>query len=176
MAASAEAAFAGFCARLQELVAPYRGKIEYGDLREQIDCWEGADGTKTSNVAVVYETPGGSTDQINISFDHATGRFSLIIEDVDGEYLTDSVDEVLAQIRPRILGIPEKRREHLRAEIRRKIDAGEPRTALVGHLNRLLSSEFRGGRVTHLEMRDAMTFAVQYSKDAPVPGRPGATP
>jgi hypothetical protein len=171
MAAAPDATFAEFCSRLRELMAPYRGKVEYGDLREQIDTWESSDGTKTSNVAIVYETPGGSTDQINVSFQHDTGQFSLIADDAEcaGEYLTGSIDHVLEQIRPRIVGVPEKRRNHLRDEIRRKIEAGESRMALVGHLNRLLTSEFKGGRVTHLEMRDAMTFAVQYSKDPPVP-------
>jgi hypothetical protein len=157
--------------------------VEYGDLREQIDTWESSDGVKTSNVAIVYETPGGSTDQINVSFHHDTGLFSLIADEAEadgrrspasplpvaGEYLTASIDDALEQIRPRIVGIPEKRREHLRAEIRRKLEAGESPMSLVGHLNRLLTSEFRGGRVTHLELRDAMTFAVKYSKDPAVP-------
>lgn len=167
MADSADAIFAEFCTRLRERIAPYRGKVEYGDLRAQMDVWESADGTKTSNVALVYETPGGSTDQINVAFDHATAQFSLITDDTLSEFVTSSVDAVLEQIMPRVAGIPEKRRERLRAEIRRKLDAGESRTSLVGHLNRLLTSEFRGGRVTHLELRDAMTFAVQYSKGQP---------
>jgi len=171
MVASADGVFTEFCARLREKIAPYRGQIAYGDLRERIDVWESADGTRTSNVALVYETPGGSTDQINISFAHATGHFSLISDDTMEEFVTSEIDEVLERITPRLARIPEKRREHLRAEIRRKLDAGESRMALVGHLNRLLTSEFRGGRVTHLELRDAMTFAVQYEK-----GRPTAHP
>jgi hypothetical protein len=171
MAAAPDAIFAEFCARLRELMAPYRGKVEYGDLREQIDTWESSDGTKTSNVAIVYETPGGSTDQINVSFHHATSQFSLIADEAEtvGEYLTGSIPDVLEQICPRIVGIPEKRREHLRTEIRRKLEAGESPMSLVGHLNRLLTSEFKGGRVTHLELRDAMTFAVKYSKDPALP-------
>jgi hypothetical protein len=167
MAASADTIFTEFCNRLREQIAPYRGHVEYGDLREQIDVWESADGTRTSNLALVYETPGGSTDQINVSFDHSASHFSLISDDTLEEFVTATIDEVLEQIAPRIARIPEKRREHLRAEIRRKLDAGESRMALVGHLNRLLTSEFRGGRVTHLELRDAMTFAVQYAKDRP---------
>jgi hypothetical protein len=171
MAAAPDATFAEFCSRLREMMTPFRGRVEYGDLREQIDTWESSDGTKTSNVAIVYETPGGSTDQINVSFHHDTGKFSLIADEpeVAGEYLTESIEDALEQIRPRMVGIPEKRREHLRAEIRRKLEAGESPMSLVGHLNRLLTSEFRGGRVTHLELRDAMTFAVKYSKDPAVP-------
>lgn len=171
MAASADTVFNEFCRRMRERIGPFRGQVEYGDLRERIDVWESADGARTSNVALVYETPGGSTDQINISFDHAAGHFSLIVDDTLEEYVTPAIDEVLERITPRIARIPEKRREHLRDEIRRKLDAGESRMALVGHLNRLLTSEFKGGRVTHLELRDAMTFAVQYEK-----GRPAIRP
>jgi hypothetical protein len=155
-----------FETRLRELLLPFARRIEYGNLRSQPSEWQTAEGGKITNVAIVYETPGGSTDQINVSYDHLRGCFTLLDESL-GEVETDSVDTVLDNVRPRIAGIPEKRREHLRSEVRREIDAGMSRMALVGHLNRLLTSEFRGGTITHLELRDAMTFAVSYSKGQP---------
>src|SRR5687768_1784852 len=107
MAASAETIFGEFCSRMRERIGPFRGQVEYGDLRERIDVWESADGTRTSNVALVYETPGGSTDQINISFDHAAAHFSLIADDTLEEFVTGAIDEVLDRIVPRIARIPE---------------------------------------------------------------------
>src|SRR5438874_9725137 len=123
-----------FEARLRELMQPYQHRIEYGNLRSQPSDWETADGRKITNFAIVYETPGGSTDQINVAFDHAHGRFTLLDEAL-GELETEDVGMVIEQIRPRVAGIPEKRREHLRDEVRRQIDAGMSRMALVGHLN-----------------------------------------
>jgi hypothetical protein len=157
-----------FEARLRELLAPYARRIEYGNLRSHSSEWEAPDGTKITNLAIVYETPGGSTDQINVTFDRRRGRFTLL-DEAANEVDTDSVDEVIDHVRPRVTSVPEKRREHLREEVRRQIDAGMSRMSLVGHLNRLLSSELYGGMITHLELRDAMMFAVNYSKGQSTP-------
>lgn len=154
-----------FMAGLRQLIAPYAGKVEYGNLRAQSSDWDTGDGLHITNVAIVYETPGGSTDQINVSLDQGTGRFS-VLDDEGAEYETPSPDEVLSCIAPRIRNIPQKRLSHLRDEIKRQMDTGTPPAGVVGHLNRLMNSELRGGTITHLEMRDAMTFAVQYSKGA----------
>src|SRR5436190_17083762 len=119
-----------FEARLRELMQPYARRIEYGNLRSQPSEWETPDGHKITNFALVYETPGGSTDQINVAYDHAHGYFTLLDETL-GELETDSVETVIEKIRPRVAGIPDKRREHLRGEVRRHIDAGLSRMALV---------------------------------------------
>lgn len=156
-------AFESFCERLRHQMAPFAGLVEYGNLRQDISLWEGPDGQRVTNVALVYETPGGSTDQINISFDHHTGLFSFID---DAEHQTASIDIVLAHVQPRISTIPEKRRESLHEEIRRQIDGGVGRAGLFGHINRLTQSDFKGGTITHQEMKDAMQFAVYYSRVA----------
>lgn len=163
MPVQSEAALDEFMAGLRELIAPYAGKVEYGNLRAQNSDWDTGEGARITNIAIVYETPGGSTDQINVSFNHGTGCFS-VLDDEGAEYETSAPVEVLTCIRPRVLGIPEKRLGHLRDEIRRQMDSGTPPAGVVGHLNRLMNSELRGGTITHLEMRDAMTFAVQYAK------------
>jgi len=152
------------CSRIQEFIAPFAGRVDYGNLRSRVSDWDCGDGEPVTNVALVYETPGGSTDQINISYYHESGAFALI--DVEGERTTRSVDVVIESISPRISGIPQKRRDALQAEIRRLIDGGSSTTAgLFGHLNRILQSDFKGGTITHLEFRDAMTYAVQYMKE-----------
>lgn len=152
------------CSSIQECIAPYAGRVEYGNLRSRISRWDCDGGEPVTNIALVYETPGGSTDQINIAFHHHKGTFALV-DAHEGELTTDRVEAVLEAVKPRITGIPEKRRETLFAEIRRQVDGGSATPGgLFGHLNRIMQSEFKGGTITHLELRDAMTFAMQYVK------------
>ena len=73
MPLQSQAVYDEFMAGLRELIAPYAGKVEYGNLRSQASDWDTGEGPRITNVAIVYETPGGSTDQINVSFDHALG-------------------------------------------------------------------------------------------------------
>lgn len=163
MSTQSQPVYDSFMGGLRQLIAPYAGKVEYGNLRAQSSDWDTGDGPHITNVAIVYETPGGSTDQINVSLDRGTGCF-CVLDDEGAEYETASPDEVLRCIAPRIFNIPQKRLCHLREEIKRQLDTGMPATGVVGHLNRLMNSELRGGTITHLEMRDAMTFAILYSK------------
>jgi hypothetical protein len=165
MSLESQAAFDSFMAGLRALIAPHAGKIEYGNLRSQTSEWDTGDGPHITNIAIVYETPGGSTDQINVSLDRGTCRFS-VLDDEGAEYETGSHEEALSCIAPRVRHIPQKRIAHLCDEIKRQMDTGLPPAGVVGHLNRLMNSELRGGTITHLEMRDAMTFAVQYAKGA----------
>jgi hypothetical protein len=148
---------------IQDCIGPFAGRVEYGNLRSRVSDWDCGDGEPITNVALVYETPGGSTDQINITYYHKSGTFALIDAE-EGEVMTPSIDLVLKNIQPRISGIPSKRRETLYAEIRRQVDSGSNTAGLFGHLNRLMQSEFKGGTITHLELRDAMTYAMQYMK------------
>jgi hypothetical protein len=149
--------------RVQDLIRPYAGRVEYGNLRmktSEYDCSEGM----VVNIALAYETPGGSTDQINITYTRSTSLFALI-DAQHGEQTTQCVEEVVESVQPRIHGIPQKRLETLYSEIRRHIDDGANTAGLFGHLNRILQSEFKGGTITHIELRDAMTYAVHYMKN-----------
>src|SRR4051812_243568 len=86
------------CARIQECIGPVAGRVEYGNLRCRISEWDGGAGDTVTNIALVYETPGGSTDQINISYHHLTSLFSLV--DVhEGEVTTASIESVLESVR-----------------------------------------------------------------------------
>ena len=152
------------CSRVQECIAPYMGRVEYGNLRSRISQWDCGDGEPVTNVALVYETPGGSTDQINIAYYHESRHYALVDAN-EGEVTTDSLEAVVASVKPRISCIPEKRLETLFAEIRRHVDGGSNTPGgLFGHLNRIMQSEFKGGTITHLELRDAMTYAMKYVK------------
>ena len=163
---------AQLCARVQECIAPYAGRVEYGNLRCRIDEWDCDSEGHVTNIALVYETPGGSTDQINVSFEHKTETF-VVVDAQAGERRTDSVDDVLDCVAPRVHGIPQKRLDSLCEEIRRQIDGGSNTAGLFGALNRMMQSEFKGGGITHLELRDAMTYAVQYMKNG---SRPNTSP
>lgn len=151
------------CDRIHECMQPYAGRVEYGNLRSHISEFDCGDGDQVTNIALVYETPGGSTDQINVSYHHASGVVKLI-DAHEGEQDTTDFGLVVECVHGRITSIPRKRVETLYGEIRRQIDAGSNTAGLVGHLNRMMNSGFKGGTITHHEMRDAMTFAVQYMK------------
>lgn len=151
------------CDRIHECMQPYAGRVEYGNLRSHISEFDCGDGDQVTNIALVYETPGGSTDQINVSYHHASGVVKLI-DAHEGEQDTTDFGLVVECVHGRIVSIPRKRVETLYGEIRRQIDAGSNTAGLVGHLNRMMNSGFKGGTITHHEMRDAMTFAVQYMK------------
>lgn len=151
-----------FCQHLQLYIRPYAGRVEYGNLRSKIADWDAGNGHRTTNVAIVYETPGGSTDQINVSFEHTAAQFTIVEE--DGEHSLSDPQEVILRIRPRVEYIPQKRAETIQADIRRQVAEGGGKAGLFGQLNRYLQSEFKGGTITHLEFRDAMTYAVQYCK------------
>ncbi len=112
--------FEAFCERLKQEICPYLGLVQYGNLRYQISHWETPEGGVT-NLALVYETPGGSTDQINVSYDHGGGQFAVVDEE---EHVTRVIDEVLRCVLPRVASIPARRREALTDEIRRQIDGG----------------------------------------------------
>src|SRR4051794_10957066 len=89
------------CSRIQDYIRPFAGRVEYGNLRCRISDWDCGEGEQVTNIALVYETPGGSTDQINISYHHTACHFALIDEHT-GEFTTDSIERVLDAIQPRI--------------------------------------------------------------------------
>src|SRR5438132_9948524 len=100
MSLQSEAVYDRFMAGLQELISPYAGKIEYGNLRSQASDWDTGDGPRITNVAIVYETPGGSTDQINVSLDQGRGCF-CVVEDQGDDFETANHQRVLGCIRLR---------------------------------------------------------------------------
>src|SRR5438067_13780196 len=94
-----EERFEQFVDCLRRQIAPFAGRPEYGNLRHQIGVWETTEGARVTNVALVYDTPDGSPDQINVCFDHRAGLFSLVDET---EHLTTDIDEVIGWVIPRV--------------------------------------------------------------------------
>jgi hypothetical protein len=97
------------CRRIQKCVAPYAGRVEYGNLRSRVDNWDCGGSDSITSVALVYEMPNGSTEQITLVYSHRDCVFTLVDAE-EGERTTASVDEALIAITIRIAAIPEKRR------------------------------------------------------------------
>jgi len=151
------AKFEDFVHRLTEYLRPHLGRIAYGNLRCEV-C-DGADALdEVSNVAIVYETPGGSTDQVNIAYDNRTGAFHLVREDHDIN--CQDPDRILEAVKERVRSVPDRRMASLQKQADRWLSEGQSRGEMFAEVNRLLQSGLRGGSITAGEMRDVIRYIV----------------
>jgi len=150
--------------RLDDMIDRYRypeeRRIGYGNLRQEYSNWE-KDGNTTTNVAIVYETPGGSTAQINITYDDRDDEFSYLEQSQGETATTECVDSVLEVVRGQVAAIPQKRRGVLLRQVEVWCTEGR---AVFEELNKLLQSEFLGGRISHVELRQAINHAIKCRK------------
>lgn len=153
--------FARFKEALDRLLQPYVGKLEYGNLRRQDSSW-GEGSPQMANVALVYETPGGSTDQINLTFHFNTGQFVLLDPETHEEITVSDVDTLMRRLEAQIQAIPERRLARLRDDVNRWIAQGLSRLAISQELNKYHHSqmEFKGGSITPQELGAALKFAI----------------
>ena len=142
-------------------------RIGHGNLRHEVSQWRrGAEGP--TNIAVVYETPGGSTTQLNVSWDPETQTFSYLSHDLEGKIECTDPREVLHMIQQHVQTIPEKRQRQLQQQIDLWVDQGMSRSELFMQLNRLLQAEFLGGRITNGELHLGIQYAIRrYSEGRP---------
>ena len=100
-----------FRAELDALVLSYQAPPErrkgYGNLRHEYSNWK-RETEVVTNVAVIYETPGGSTTQLNITFSTATGEFQYLDSDLGDQVTTQDGREALCIIRDHVETIPHK--------------------------------------------------------------------
>lgn len=148
-------------------LAPYVGKVSFGNLRFQTSEWAEGD-KKYVNIAIVYETPGSSTNQLNITVDEAEGILTFI--DGEAERRTDKVNEAIQFVEEAVRSIPERRLERLRATVRRWIGQGRSRAEVLAELNRLLRADLIGGTITHHELKATIQYCLQLF-NAPVEER-----
>ena len=150
-------------AQLLELVASCTSvedrRIGYGNLRCECSDWNRAD-ERVTNIALIYETPGGSTCQINVAYDHDTDQFSFLGEDLTGLVITHEAQEVFGMVGSHVQSIPQRRLVCLRAQIDRWMAEGKTRSQLFAELNKLLQTEFLGGRISTHELRQGITYAL----------------
>ncbi len=134
-------------------------RIGYGNLRCECSNWHRTD-EEITNIALIYETPGGSTSQINIAYDHHSGQFTYLGDELTKTVTTSDSREVLAMVNRQIRAIPHKRLSFLRRQIDHWMDEGKTRRQLFAELNKLLQTEFLGGRISTTELRHGIQHAL----------------
>jgi hypothetical protein len=149
-------------AAVSQVVAPHLHQIPYGNLRTDCSEWESEEGTVT-NLAIVYEVPGGSTNQLNISYCEQTGAFTFIAPDTHTESCTPSLDEVTDMIARTVAQIPAIRRQRLQEDIDHWASSGMSQRDLFQRMTKMLSMEgLRGGAITLHEMKDGIGYIVTH--------------
>jgi len=157
-------ALAVFEAQLEQLLAdrrhPTERRIRYGNIRSEISRHTDGNGT-IHNAAVVYETPGGSTTQINVTYDERTGTFSYLDKDLKDTVTTQDPEQVMAMIREHADAIPAKRLEALYSQIDAWMAEGKTRREMFSEMNKLLQTEFLGGRIANEELKAGIQHIVR---------------
>lgn len=156
----AEAIIGNFIKDLESLMEPHEGQVSYGNLRKKVSDWEDEKG-KITNIAVIYETPGGSTNQINVTFAFAKNTFLLLNEGTGEEEEVSDPGEVLRRLDCLISPIPEKRRSRLRNDIEGWYQEGVSQADAFSRLNKLLHSDFKGAQITHEELQEATRYTIE---------------
>ena len=138
---------------------PEERRIAYGNLRHEYSEYS-KDDTPSVNIAVIYETPGGSTTQLNITYDGATGSYTYLDRDLENHVVCHDPCQVIATIEESIAEIPGKRARQLLSQIDSWMDMGKGRYEIFGELNKLLQTEFLGGRITTHELKEGIQHVV----------------
>lgn len=144
---------------LKSYTQPQERRIGYGNLRHEYSEWTRSS-EATTNIAIIYETPGGSTAQINITYDHPTGQFSYIDHKRNDKVVTNDPQQVLEVIEGHIMEIPARRLNQLHEQIDTWLGEGKTRSQLFGELNKLLQAEFLGGRINTTELKQGIQYAI----------------
>lgn len=144
---------------IQAVIAPYSQQVvPYGNLRSETTSWNDESGHVT-NMAIVYEVPGGSTNQINITYMESTATFAYLALDTHDEQQTTALAEVLHMVEEAVARIPEIRRNRLYEDIDRWARQGMGQQDLFSEIKKLLQIEdLRGGTITPQEMRESIAY------------------
>jgi hypothetical protein len=129
--------------------------VAYGNLRYQV--W--ANGANTS-IGIIYETPGGSTNQINIEFRADSSDFCVPSVAGAGEFVSADRSEILSVVEAHVRDVPHKRMEKLHAYIDSWVEEGRSRREVFERLNQLNYQDLKGGRITHEELAQACHYVV----------------
>lgn len=161
-----------FLAALGRLIAGYQHRessadaetgrdVAYGNLRFQFYT----DDPNRIDTGIIYETPGGSTNQISVEYRTNDRVYVLPHAHEDGDFASDDLDAVLATVRAHIEQIPMKRMEKLRSYVDSWIEEGRGRLEIFERLNQLLYQDLKGGRITQCELADACRYVVERLSD-----------
>ena len=136
-------------------------RIGYGNLRCEYSDWDREEQVIT-NIAVIYETPGGSTCQVNVEYDHQSAEFSFLGDALETTVLTNEPQQALAMVDSHVRAIPRRRLEQLHKQIDSWVAEGKTRSQLFGEFNKLLQAEFLGGRISTNELKNGIQYTIAY--------------
>lgn len=159
MAQTEGRAFEELVERLDRELLPFAGRAAYGNLRRKVTEWGEGD-NRTQNLAVIYESPGGSTNQLNIACREG-GTFVTVDPESGAETSTDSIDELLELVSRHVDTVPGYRLDRLKQQIDEWVSAGYEQPHLFSELNQLLQSDFKGGSITQEELEQGLRYAVE---------------
>jgi len=140
---------------------PQERRVGYGNLRHEYSTWRKKTDGDTTNIAIIYETPGGSTTQLNITYEHADGTFHYLDTDLEKSVITTDPREALHVIETHVKTIPQKRQAQVDSQVDAWMGAGKSKREVFGELNKLLQTAFLGGRITTAELKAAIQYAIK---------------
>ena len=150
-----------FQLRLDGALIPFEGLIAYGNLRKEASDW-GDDQRRTTNVAIIYETPGGSTNQVNIGYQHQERVFVVLDPQSNQERQIQDLEELFGILRHYLDEIPARRQEALQLYIRSWREEGFTRQqALVSLRSFLYTTDLKGGIITEQELTAGARYVVR---------------
>ena len=136
-------------------------RIGYGNLRCECSGWDRKEQMVT-NIAVIYETPGGSTCQVNVEYDHQSAEFSFLGDELERTVVTNQPQQVLAMVDSHVRSIPRRRLQQLHKQIDSWVAEGKTRSQLFGEFNKLLQAEFLGGRISTNELKQGIEYTLSH--------------
>jgi len=142
---------------IQSRTNPAEKRIRFGNLRSEIS----RDNGDVTNAAIVYETPGGSTTQINIVYDSEEKTFSYLSDDLDSTVTSSDPHEVVQMVKRHADSIPAKRMDALKKTIDIWLEEGKSRSEMFSEMNKLLQNEFLGGQLTSDELKAGIQHIVK---------------
>jgi len=137
--------------------SPHERRVGYGNLRHEYSNWK-RDVEEVTNIAIVYETPGGSTTQLNVTYNHSDGSFTYLTDDSSDQIATHDPAEVIRAIQSHVEGIPAKRQAALNTQVQEWMGQGKQ---VFAELNKLLQTQFLGGRITTDELKASIQHAIK---------------
>lgn len=157
---------AEWTSKVHEVMTPHLHQVSYGNLRSEFTSWDEESGA-VANLAIVYEVPGGSTNQINITYFESTDLFMYLALDTHEEVCTAFFEEVLQMVEEAVARIPAIRRQRLTDDIDRWAAAGLAQRDLFQKVSQLLQIEdLRGGTITMHEMKHGIAHILAHYRAA----------
>jgi hypothetical protein len=144
---------------------PHERRVGYGNLRHEYSTWK-REGEEITNIAIIYETPGGSTTQLNITYNHQDGTFTYLDSELGDCVVTRDSRDALQVIHDHVAEIPAKRQAALNRQVDQWMGEGKTSSEVFAELNKLLTNEFLGGRVTTTELKSAIQHAIKRKAEA----------